>query len=101
MARVLSMNLSNFINVIKLNELIIKQGCSSALLSAKDMAYDLASENHAKQKIASLYGIYNELAEGELNSFKVVSAIERFIEELHSDDAKQRFISYLYPCLKK
>lgn len=94
------MKLSSIINVVKLNDLITEQGCNSALLSAKDMAYDLASENHAKQKIASLYSIYNELSENELNSSKVVFAIESFIEELQSDDEKLRFISYLYPSLK-
>lgn len=94
------MNLSRIINLVKLNELITEQGCSSALLSAKDMAYDLAIENHAKQQIASIYSIYNELHAEELNSSKVISAIEGFIVELQSDDVKQKFISYLYPSLK-
>ena len=94
------MKLSSIINVVKLNDLITEQGCSSALLSAKEMAYDLANENHAKQQIASIYSIYNELNEVELNPSKVIFAIESFIGELQSDEEKQRFISYLYPSLK-
>lgn len=94
------MKLSSIINVDKLSCLITEQGCSSSLLSAKDMAYDLAIENNAKKQIVELYNIYDELSEVELNSSQVVAAIEGFIGALQSEDQEQKFVSYLYPALK-
>lgn len=94
------MKLEEIIDLRKLKTHISDVGAKSALSHAKDLAYELASTGQAKKSIASTYSIYNELADVEIGTEQVLSAITSMYSYLPTVEEKEKFCNYGYPTLK-
>lgn len=94
------MTLKDLIDIEGLKSHILEIGVRAAITQAKDMAYDLASTDASKHGVYSIYCIYNELSEAELDAERGIMAIGAILDKLTTEEEKHRFCSYSYPELK-
>lgn len=94
------MELQDLVDIDGLKCYISEIGVRTAIAQAKDMAYELASTESSKRSVHSIYQIYNELKEAELDAERGVMAIDAMFGKLATEEEKRCFCSYSYPQLK-